>query len=304
MENSNPKISVIVPIYNAEKFLHRCIDSILAQSFTDFELLLIDDGSNDNSGKICDDYAQKDNRIKVFHKKNGGVSSARNIGLENAIGEWIAFCDADDWYCSNTFNMAFSLFDKNKVDIIEIPYSRDGKFHVHKELLINGKKEIDKYYANNFRNELWGRFFSKRLICDKRFMTSLKIGEDVVFFISCYTDINTLYTSSQGGYIYFRNNSSVMVTSECKLEQEQVEKYLAIISQMSIPIKRIIGFYFNTTYYIWSIRHKIKIKNINIINQISIFSILSSKLTLKKKVKFIFLKFNIHYYIQKKYPLS
>lgn len=84
-----PKISVIVPVYNTEKYLHRCVDSILAQTFTDFELLLIDDGSTDSSGAICDEYAQKDSRVRVFHKENGGASSARNLGLDNATGEWI-----------------------------------------------------------------------------------------------------------------------------------------------------------------------------------------------------------------------
>lgn len=79
-----PLISVIVPVYNTEKYLHRCIDSILAQTFTDFELLLIDDGSKDNSGKICDEYAAKDSRVRVFHKENGGASSARYMGLNNA----------------------------------------------------------------------------------------------------------------------------------------------------------------------------------------------------------------------------
>lgn len=92
-----PKISVIVPVYNTEKYLNRCIDSILAQTFTDFELLLIDDGSKDSSGTICDEYAAKDARVRVFHKENGGVSSARNLGLDNAKGEWIAFVDSDDW---------------------------------------------------------------------------------------------------------------------------------------------------------------------------------------------------------------
>ena len=96
MGNTNPKISVIIPVYNAEKYLRRCVDSILAQIFTDFELLLIDDGSKDKSGVICDEYAKKDNRVKVFHKENGGVSSARNLGLDNARGEWIGFIDSDD----------------------------------------------------------------------------------------------------------------------------------------------------------------------------------------------------------------
>lgn len=96
-----PKISVIVPVYNTEKFIHRCVDSILAQTFTDFELLLIDDGSKDNSGAICDAYATRDSRISVFHKENGGVSSARNLGLDNAKGEWVTFCDSDDYVYSS-----------------------------------------------------------------------------------------------------------------------------------------------------------------------------------------------------------
>ena len=91
-----PKISVIIPVYTAEKSLCRCIDSILTQTYQDFELLLIDDGSTDSSGAICDEYAEQDARIRVFHKENGGVSSARNVGLDNARGEWYAFVDSDD----------------------------------------------------------------------------------------------------------------------------------------------------------------------------------------------------------------
>ena len=92
----SPFISIIIPVYNAELYLRRCLDSVLSQSFEDFELLLIDDGSKDASGTICDEYARDDKRIKVFHKPNGGVSSARNVGLKNAKGEWIYFVDADD----------------------------------------------------------------------------------------------------------------------------------------------------------------------------------------------------------------
>ena len=84
---NNPSISIIIPIFRVENFLPRCLDSVLAQTYTDFELLLIDDGSPDNSGKICDEYAKKDKRIKVFHKKNEGVSVARNVGLDNARGK-------------------------------------------------------------------------------------------------------------------------------------------------------------------------------------------------------------------------
>lgn len=103
--NMNPLISIIVPIYNAESTLNRCIDSIINQSFDDWELLLIDDGSKDQSGKICDEYATKDSRIKVFHKENGGVSSARNLGLDNALGKWITFIDSDDKIFDDIFSL-------------------------------------------------------------------------------------------------------------------------------------------------------------------------------------------------------
>ena len=89
-------ISIIVPVYNTEQYLRRCIDSVLAQTYQDFELLLIDDGSKDSSGAICDEYAAQDTRVRVFHKANGGVSSARNVGLDHARGEWITFVDSDD----------------------------------------------------------------------------------------------------------------------------------------------------------------------------------------------------------------
>lgn len=92
----NPLVSIIVSVYNTEQYLSRCIDSVLGQSLTVFELLLVDDGSIDGSGAICDAYAEKDNRVRVFHKENGGVSSARNTGLDNAQGEWAAFVDSDD----------------------------------------------------------------------------------------------------------------------------------------------------------------------------------------------------------------
>lgn len=104
----SPVVSIIVPVYNAKKTLKRCINSIINQSYKDWELLLVDDGSTDDSSIICDEYAQQDRRIRVFHKQNGGVSSARNVGLDNAIGEWVTFIDSDDWIekrMLNIFNM-------------------------------------------------------------------------------------------------------------------------------------------------------------------------------------------------------
>ena len=120
----HPKISVIVPVYKVEKDLHRCVDSILAKTFTDFELLLINDVSPDNCAAICDEYALKDSRVRVFHKENGGVSSARNIGLEKARGEWIAFCDSDDYVTPNWLE-SFEIAINKKLD-----FAVQGRYHI------------------------------------------------------------------------------------------------------------------------------------------------------------------------------
>ena len=111
MKTPRPDISVIVPVYKAEKYMHRCVDSILAQTFTNFELILVDDGSPDGSGTLCDQYAQKDNRVKVIHKENGGVASARQCGIDNATGEYTIHADPDDWVEPN---MLQELYNKAK----------------------------------------------------------------------------------------------------------------------------------------------------------------------------------------------
>lgn len=114
----NPLISIIVPVYNTEKYLDQCIQSVLAQTYTHWELLLIDDGSTDSSGVICDKYAEQDSRIKAFHKANGGASSARNLGLDNATGEWITFVDSDDWVDKSLYNEMINKADDEHSDIV------------------------------------------------------------------------------------------------------------------------------------------------------------------------------------------
>ena len=142
------KVSVIVPVYNTEKYLNKCIDSILAQTFTDFELLLIDDGSTDNSGFICDEYAEKDKRVKVFHKENGGVSRARNLGIDNAQGEYLSFIDSDDYIRPEMYSELVAIADKFNVDLV----SSDLK--INSEIIDNGNipaiKVIDEDYIIKF----------------------------------------------------------------------------------------------------------------------------------------------------------
>ena len=111
-------VSVIVPIYNAENYLHECVDSILAQTIHDIEVILVDDGSTDESENICDAYCLKDNRVRVFHKTNGGISSARNLGLKYAQGEYISFIDSDDWIDINALEDMYNLAKKENSDIV------------------------------------------------------------------------------------------------------------------------------------------------------------------------------------------
>lgn len=179
-------ISVIVPVYNTEQYLHRCIDSILAQTYTDFELLLIDDGSTDSSGAICDDYAAKDPRVRVFHKENGGVSSARNLGLDNAQGEWITFVDSDDWVVKS---MLYNLIEIDDADLIigAMQFEHDNTVGVFPR---TGRLEGCTLYSllaeNIDHHSICGpcsKFFKRSAINDNllRFSESLTFGEDAVF---------------------------------------------------------------------------------------------------------------------------
>ena len=124
---TNPKISIIVPVYKAENYLHRCVDSILTQTFSDFEVLLIDDGSPDKSGYICDEYARKDSRVRVFHKENGGVSSARQCGIDNAYGEYTIHADPDDWVEPTMLEELYAKAMDEDADMVICDYYEDGK---------------------------------------------------------------------------------------------------------------------------------------------------------------------------------
>lgn len=131
------KISVVIPIYNAESYLQECVDSVLAQTFTGFELILVDDGSNDNSANICDEYAKLDNRIKVIHQTNGGVSSARLKGLQIAQGEWVCFIDSDDTIPSDSLSSLFDGSKKYDTDFVVghhnmVPFSNPSQISLEK----------------------------------------------------------------------------------------------------------------------------------------------------------------------------
>lgn len=280
---NKPKISVIVPVYNVEKYLHRCVDSILEQTFTDFELLLIDDGSKDKSGVICDDYVRKDKRVRVFHKANGGVSSARNVGLNKALGEYITFIDADDYFIENTFS-AF-LFDKG-YDLIQIPRN-DGSFikTYSQDIECDNNADFLRFTYRNFYFECWGRFYKREIIGDSRFDERITIGEDLLFFLDVYSRVNFFHISStSGGYHYSYVPTSAMHKKNLDQEQLLLANCVYAIFKNKKDILAgviLIDYFYNRK--VCSINHLVK--------KLSIFSILKLPLSLKAKVKFLIRRF-------------
>lgn len=213
----NPKISVIVPVYNTEKYLHRCIDSILAQTFTDFELLLIDDGSKDNSGTICDEYAAKDSRVRVFHKENGGVSSARNMGLDNASGEWITFVDSDDWVHEDFIKKRIELALVDDADIaycdIEYVYSTHNVYAKMAEQVEGKASTVNSWILS--RTTYSPIILARKYLFDKydlRYIEGLRFGEDFNLIIKLVMYANKMSHIKEALYYYNKQNESSAMT--------------------------------------------------------------------------------------------
>ncbi|MGM9741747.1 MAG: glycosyltransferase family 2 protein [Candidatus Cryptobacteroides sp.] len=205
---NNPKISVIVPVYNAESTIRRCVDSILAQTFTDFECLLIDDGSKDRSGAICDEYAEKDSRVRVFHKENGGVSSARNLGLDNATGEWIAFVDSDDWvdsYYLSSFEIEEEI-DLSCAHMMVEGWKEWESIPLLDQTWVIGPDFLS--YIIRRSNYPFCKLFRRLIITDNRirFNESIHYGEDTLFVYSFIYFVGVAKTVSSAGYHYNCNN--------------------------------------------------------------------------------------------------
>ncbi len=209
---NNPKISVIVPVYNAEKYLHKCIDSILAQTFTNFELLLIDDGSKDSSGSICDEYANKDTRIRVFHKPNGGVSSARNMGLNNTRARYVTFVDSDDWVQKDMFYSMLSCVETNENGTVLCGVERlTGR----KTFVVHFKRDenfpsVDEYLLHyEIGYATWGVLYEQDHIerMHIRFNEELIMSEDCVFNMQYFaTYEGSIYCIMKKMYIYNDKN--------------------------------------------------------------------------------------------------
>ncbi len=188
------KISIIVPIYNVEKYLPKCIESILAQTYKDFELILVDDGSPDNSPQICDEYAKKDDRVIVIHKPNGGVSSARNAGLDRATGQYIGFVDPDDYITSDMYTFMIDGMKKSGANMAICGYdyiNENGKverpYNVRENELLTQKQFMSMQFdmPPTIRHVVWNKVFKADIFNGTRFPEGLHSSEDVYVLIEC-----------------------------------------------------------------------------------------------------------------------
>lgn len=209
----NDKISVIVPVYKAEKYLHRCIDSILDQTYTNLEVILVDDGSPDLCPQICDDYLKKDERIKVFHQENKGASGARNNGLNNATGDYIAFVDSDDWLDREMYFEMMKLMTTHSQGVVEC--NLVNRFEdTHKKPEHDRKVEIQDSLTAMTRiiaNQDFSactRLYKREVIGDLRFKEGV-MAEDVYFAVTLIDSIDSLVFISDPFYNYFNLGDSV-----------------------------------------------------------------------------------------------
>lgn len=223
---NNPLISIIVPVYNVEKYLRPCLDSILSQTYTNWEAILVDDGSTDRSGEICDEYAKKDIRVRVIHKENGGVSSARNCGIEQSRGAWFIFCDADDMLYNDALSKMVDCIGDNIDSVcggyitidetdafLSRSYAKSYKITIGRDdALTDFYKHV---YGDLFNGYLWNRLLKADIIHNYniRFRQDIYIKEDGLFLVQFLCSSPRMHTYfSDTIYKYRQNMGGVMKT--------------------------------------------------------------------------------------------
>ncbi len=239
MPTLNPKISVIVPVYNVEKYLRRCVDSILAQTFTDFELLLIDDGSTDGSRKICDEYAEKDSRVRVFHKENGGVASARQLGIEKALGLYSIHADSDDWIEPSMLGDMFVSMTKSNADIlISDYYEQHNGNAIYIEQNIKDDCADEEILRDILLGKLFGALWHKMIrhslykTYDVHFISGINYCEDVLVFTQLLQHPVKVCHLDKAYYHYDQSNTD-SITRKYTLETFKMrQKFLESLTKI------------------------------------------------------------------------
>ncbi len=232
----NKKISVIIPIYNVEKYLSRCIDSVIKQTFQNWELLAVDDGSNDKSGEILDNYSRKDRRIKVFHIENGGVANARNYGLERARGEYVFFLDSDDWLKTVALERMIAEFS-SEIDIVQCCYEEinDQGEQISKlvrnfEFVSNNEEVLKQYFLRNLCQSCWGKLYRKSILTSIRFDSALQVGEDSKFVYQICKKTKGAKILEGSYYCYFIRSGSCM-------HQKYSEKHIQALKVIDLQLE-------------------------------------------------------------------
>ena len=211
------KISVIIPVYNVERYLERCLDSIVSNSYEDLEIICINDGSTDNSYEILRKYAEKDTRICLINKKNGGVSSARNAGIKASNGEYIAFVDSDDWVHKEYFMYLFKLITESKADLAICGHKVTASY-VEDEILEKGQFQYmnlgieDFFRSNSIKRVPWGKIYKRSLIKEIQFAENVSLAEDLLFNIEvvCSRPKIKIAVSEEKLYYYYERQESAV----------------------------------------------------------------------------------------------
>ncbi len=232
-------ISIIIPVYNAERYLQECIDSILSQSFSNFEIILVNDGSTDNSFELCENYFRKDSRIKLINQQNCGVSVARNKGIEIAAGAWITFVDSDDIMSPNSLNIMYSNATSLGADILK------GSIQV----ILNDSVEVLYKYATSYSKNvvdnighaaLWGYLFKSSIIKNNniKFVPGLAYSEDFVFLTNVSIFCKSIATISNYVYLYRRNIYSVCASKDGIKKAKNQFRAAAKLKEMRMNYKK------------------------------------------------------------------
>lgn len=260
-------VSIIVPVYKVEQYLPRCIDSILAQTYTNFEVILVDDGSPDKCPQICDDYAKKDKRIKVIHKANAGVSEARNTGIDIAKGDFICFVDSDDYVTPSYLELLITKQEKTGADIVFGRYFEEfnGSFYMKDEDLIDltDNRNYNLFFVgtNNVMGAIWRLLINKELLKNIKFDKKLKYCEDLYFVLKLLKTNCKISCIDIPIYYYVYNPSSITktITKEtCYMCSDGNLKCLELVKS-DIEDSVIQTIYFRL--YIMACIQKIKIKD-------------------------------------------
>lgn len=213
----NSLISVIIPIYNVEKYLDRCVDSIINQTYKNLEIILVDDGSPDNCPKMCDDYAEKDSRIRVVHKKNGGLSDARNVGMEVATGEYVSFIDSDDYISLDFYETLLQTMIDNDSDIVEcsvVKFYENEKFDEYSDdLKVTNYETVDALDGliseNPFKQHVWNKLYKSSVALDIPYAVG-KLNEDEFWTYQVFGKAKKVTRINKTIYYYFQRNGSIM----------------------------------------------------------------------------------------------